>query len=171
MRRSWRCSASVAPSHRVPDVPATAPRIRPFAQGDQDAARRLVLAGLGEHFGFIDTSYNPDLDDIQANYVAVGHVFVVADLDGELVGTAGLIVGEDGVGQMVRVSVARAQRRAGIGRALVSHLLAVARERGLNRVWMETNADWADALGLYHRCGFVEYERHDGLVFLALDLR
>jgi ribosomal protein S18 acetylase RimI-like enzyme len=171
MQRSSRCSASMAPSHRAPNVPDIVPRIRPFAQGDQDAARGLVLTGLGEHFGFIDASYNPDLDDVQANYVAAGHVFVVAELDGELVGTAGLVVGEDGVGQMVRVSVARAQRRAGIGHALVSHLLAVAREQGLSRVWMETNADWADALGLYHRSGFVEYERHDGLVFLALDLR
>jgi ribosomal protein S18 acetylase RimI-like enzyme len=171
MRRSWRCSASVAPSHRLPNVPDFVLHIRPFAQRDQDAARGLVLAGLGEHFGFIDASYNPDLEDIQANYVAAGHVFVVAELGGALVGTAGLVVGEDGVGQMVRVSVSRSHRRAGIGRALVSHLLAMARERGLRRVWMETNSGWADALGLYHRCGFVEYERHDGLVFLALDLR
>src|SRR5215469_12477663 len=100
MRRSSRCSSSMAPSHRSPNVPdTTVPRIRPFVPGDQDAARRLILAGLGEHFGFIDPSYNPDLDDIQANYVAGGHVFVVAELDGALVGTAGLLVGKDDVGQ------------------------------------------------------------------------
>ncbi|CAA9269377.1 MAG: hypothetical protein AVDCRST_MAG93-2561, partial [uncultured Chloroflexia bacterium] len=38
--------------------------IRPFTPADQKAARDLVLDGLGEHFGWIDTSRNPDLDDI-----------------------------------------------------------------------------------------------------------
>src|SRR5215469_657210 len=113
MRRSSRCLPSTAPSHRSPIVPdTTTPRIRSFIPGDQDTARGLILAGLGEHFGFIDASFNRDLNDIQTNYVAEDHVFVVAELDGALVGTAGLVLGEDGAGQMVRVSVSRAHRRA-----------------------------------------------------------
>ena len=40
--------------------------VRRFAPADQDAARRLILEGLGAHFGSIDESLNPDLDDIAA---------------------------------------------------------------------------------------------------------
>ncbi len=32
--------------------------IRPFAPGDQEAARRLILEGLVEHFGFVDEALN-----------------------------------------------------------------------------------------------------------------
>jgi hypothetical protein len=36
---------------------------------------------------------------------------------------------------------------------------------------VETNCDWADAIGLYHRCGFSEYARDETSIHLALDLR
>ena len=65
--------------------------IRSFEPRDQTAARQLILAGLGEHFGWIDETCNPDLDDVTANYVEPGHVFLVAEIGGELVGTGGLI--------------------------------------------------------------------------------
>jgi hypothetical protein len=64
-------------------------RLRPFERGDQEAARQLILTGLGEHFGWIDESCNPDLDDILVNFTRPGHLFVVAEEDGELVGTGG----------------------------------------------------------------------------------
>lgn len=40
-------------------------KVRPFETRDQVAARKLILSGLGEHFGFIDERLNPDLDDIE----------------------------------------------------------------------------------------------------------
>src|SRR5690242_17481186 len=38
--------------------------LRQFAPHDASAMRQLVLAGLGDHFGIIDETMNPDLDDI-----------------------------------------------------------------------------------------------------------
>jgi len=35
---------------------------------------------------------------------------------------------------------------------------------------VETNNDWYDAIGLYERCGFVEYDRDAESVYLALPL-
>ena len=61
--------------------------LRPFEASDQGAARRLILEGLGEHFGFIDESLNPDLDDVMKSYVIPGHVFIVAHIGQDLVGT------------------------------------------------------------------------------------
>ena len=40
---------------------ATPIRILDFDPAYQGAAARLVNAGLGEHFGFVDESMNPDL--------------------------------------------------------------------------------------------------------------
>lgn len=141
--------------------------IRPFVPGDQDAARQLINAGLGERFGVVDESRNPDLDDIAACYSAAGHVFVVAECAGELIGTGCLMVEPNGsTGQMVRVSVRHDWRGRGIGRALVAHLLDVARERGLLRVWMETNDDWGSAIQLYEGCGFQQYAHRNGSVYL-----
>ena len=42
--------------------------IRPFQPENQEDAKNLILAGLGEHWGFIDLTKNPDLDNITATY-------------------------------------------------------------------------------------------------------
>ena len=146
-------------------------RIRPFARDDQEAARRLVLAGLGDHFGLIDETRNPDLDDIMSHYVLPGHLFVVAERGGRVGGTGALVEERPGVGRLVRMSVDRAERGRGIGRALVRHLIGAARARGHRRLVVETNDDWHDAIGLYRACGFAEEDRRDGEAHFALDVQ
>jgi ribosomal protein S18 acetylase RimI-like enzyme len=144
--------------------------IRPFEASDQAVVRRLILEGLGEHFGFIDETLNPDIDDITANYIIAGHVFVVVQDGNDIVGTGALVFRGEGIGQMVRVSVRSDYRRKGIGKAIVEHLIEVARQRGVRRLIVETNSDWYDAIGLYKRLGFVEYRRSDIGVCMVLDL-
>ena len=151
--------------------------LRPFTPADQQAARALILEGLGERFGYIDETRNPDVDDIAAEYLAQGHVFLVAEQAGALVGTGALRCepdepdGTDAMPcQLVRVSVRRDLRHQGIARALVAALLTEARARGRRRVWVETNAGWRDAIALYERLGFVVFARRDGLVFLEQSL-
>ncbi len=146
--------------------------IRPFEPRDQSAARQLILNGLGEHFGWIDETRNPDLDNIAASYLARGHVFVVAEPHpgGELTGAGALLVSVEGGGQIVRMSVAPAHRRHGLGRELVHHLVEAARQRRLPRVIVETNNDWYDPIRLYQRCGFSEYHRDEESVYLLHSL-
>ena len=139
-------------------------RIRPFAPSDQRAARALILAGLREHWGWLDPSLNPDLNDIAASYIAPGHVFFVAESGQALAGTGALVIDGDS-GQIVRVAVCPQSRRRGIGQALVIALLEAARACGLARVWMETNDDWVNAIALYRRCGFQEFDHREGLRF------
>jgi ribosomal protein S18 acetylase RimI-like enzyme len=149
----------------------TLPLIRVLTPADQAAARALILEGLGERFGFVDETRNPDVDDLVASYLARGHLVLVAEVADALAGTGALIFEPDGVTcQLVRVSVRRDLRRLGIARALITELLARARERGRHRIWVETDEPWRDAIALYERLGFVEYERRDGLVFLDMSL-
>jgi ribosomal protein S18 acetylase RimI-like enzyme len=144
--------------------------IRPFRGEDQQTVRTLVLAGLGDHFGEIDETMNPDLDDITATYVLPGHRVVVAEYGGAIVGAGTLVEEAVGIGRLVRMSVARGQRGRGIGRKLVSHLLDEARNRGYRRVLVETTDDWQDAIGLYRACGFQTEGFRDGDIHMYLDL-
>ncbi|MBF6590090.1 MAG: GNAT family N-acetyltransferase [Ktedonobacterales bacterium] len=146
------------------------PRIRPFVPDDQAPARQLILAGLGEHFGFVDEHRNPDVDDIAAHYLTPGHVVVVAEWEGTLIGTGALRIASAREGSLVRMSVAPAARRLGIGRALVLRLVGEARRRGLRRLMVETNRDWYDALGLYISCGFREYALDDESIYLEREV-
>jgi GNAT superfamily N-acetyltransferase len=133
--------------------------IRSFEVGDQEQARWLILQGLGEHFGSIDETLNPDLEDILHNYILAGHVFVVACMGRELVGTGALISHGEGISELVRISTHKDYRRQGIGQAIVTYLVNVARLRGDRRIIVKTNASWHEAIHLYTRQGFFEYER------------
>lgn len=144
--------------------------IRPFTGHDQDATRALILQGLGEHFGFIDETLNPDLDDISTSYLAPGHLFLVAEQQQTLVGTGALLIQPGATGELVRVSTHHAYRRLGIARAICQKLIEQARQRGLLKLIVKTNLDWREAITLYQRLGFVEIRRSPAGMALALDL-
>jgi len=144
--------------------------IRAFTPSDQAAARNLILEGLGEHFGAVDETRNPDIDDIAANYIGCGHLFLVAEDAPGLVGTAALVFEGGATAQVVRVSVAPRLRRRGLAQALVMRLIEAGRVRGLGRLWMETNDDWEPAIRLYRACGFTEYDHRDGNIYMEVAL-
>src|SRR6266567_3840142 len=101
--------------------------IRSFEAGDQVQARWLVLEGLGEHFGSIDETLNPDLDDILHNYIRAGHVFVVGCMGREIVGTGALINRGVGISELVRISTRKDSRRRSVGRVIITSLVNLAR--------------------------------------------
>ena len=127
-------------------------QIRPFAPTDQTAAKTLILRGLEEHWGVLDLTKNPDLDDIAASYA--DGVFLVALQGEELVGTGALLPETEGVGRIVRMSVATALRRHGLGKALLDRLCTAARQKGYRQLVLETTKTWDDAIGFYTRYGF-----------------
>jgi ribosomal protein S18 acetylase RimI-like enzyme len=145
-------------------------QIRTFESRDQVQARTLILDGLGEHFSLVDTTLNPDLEDISASYVNQGCVFLVAELDGKVVGTGALTTDSGLQGRIVRVSVARNHRRQGIAEAIVARLIEHARSREYRRILVETNHDWCAAIALYRHCGFEPFARDPESVYLRLEL-
>lgn len=138
--------------------------IRAFAAADQDVARRLILEGLGEHFGFIDERINTDLDDIALSYHSA-HFLLACDGDA-VIGTGALVRQADGSGRIVRMSCAAAYRRRGIGSAIVEQLIERARGLGCPLVVLQTNDDWDDANGFYRAIGFAETRREpEGIAY------
>lgn len=152
-------------ANRIADV-----HVRPFERDDQAAIRRLILEGLGEHFGFIDETINPDLADIHHHYIWAGDTFLVATTGDEIVGAVALSAENESVGRLERMSVALACRRRGIATALVGHLVTAAQERNFSRMVLAVQVPWIEAIGFYESCGFVEYARDEVHVHMELHL-
>ncbi len=142
--------------------------IRPFEASHQQAARDLILAGLVEHWGFLNPSANPDLDDIARNYR--GADFLLAWAGDALVGVGALIHEGEGVARIVRMSVAKLARRQGVGSCLLAALLAAARVHGYRQVVLETTSTWTDAISFYRRHGFRVLGAQDGDTHFVIDL-
>lgn len=82
--------------------------------------------------------------------------FFCARSDGTLVGIAALHELDDEHGELKSMHAAAEARGRGVGRALVAHLIEVARSRGYRRVSLETGnfAAFQPARALYASCGF-----------------
>lgn len=147
-------------------------QIRPFCAADQEPAKQLILAGLGERWGWIDSTLNPDLNDIALTY-ATG-IFLVAHFDDAVVGTGALMPEVTGEGKdalrVVRMSVRTDLRRNGIGRRLLDALLEWARQSGCYHIVLETTSTWTDAVRFYRRYGFQVVGETDGETHMVFDL-
>ncbi len=144
--------------------------VRPFTGADQPAVRELVLAGLQDQWGTLDPTLNPDLEDLAGHYGRLGGRTIVAEIDGEIVGTGTLHRGDGVTAILVRMSVSGAHRGRGIGKRLVRDLAEIARSEGYERLECETTDTWQDAIALYQACGFEIVDRRDGDVFFRLPL-
>ena len=161
--------------HRQPEYGRTAQygqtfrsvRLRPFEPRDQREARAVLSAGFREHFGdAYDEAGDHDLDDLSAMFSA--GLFLVAELDGHIAGTGGLVLHDDGTGEVRRMSTRRDHRRQGVGSAVLDALLEEARARGCRRVVLGTEAVWDDAGSFYRAHGFREYDRPGASIWFEL---
>jgi putative acetyltransferase len=77
-------------------------------------------------------------------------------LDRELLGIGALKLLDENHAELKSMHTTEAARGRGVGRAMVEHLLGVARARGIRRVSLETGtmAAFAPARSLYARAGF-----------------
>lgn len=143
-------------------------QIRHFRDTDQQQVRSFILAGLGERWGTIDDTANPDIDDITTSYGSAN--FLVAFREGALIGTGGLIHESVSVVRIARVWIAKDLRRTGIGTLILNRLLDLARERLYARVVLETTSDWNDAVCFYKKHGFIVEDYRDGDTHFYKDL-
>ena len=132
----------------------TALAIRPFTIEDQVVAKAIVLAGMEARWGSIDHAMNPDLNDIQANYINKGHLFFVGEVDGEIVATGALNREDETIWRLERMSVLEAWQRKGFGRNLTTFLIKTARSLNAHTLLTETERNWQSAIALYEQAGF-----------------
>ena len=154
---------------RVGDPVVSEISVRAFRPDDQEAVRAIVEAGFEARFGHVDRGLNADLVDIAASYSSGGSVFLVAERDGAIVGTIGLLLA-DTRAQVVRLSVGKEHRRLGVATALLNAVIAVARRRCIPEIVAHTQPEWDDATGFYVSRGFEPFGRDEIDVHLRLRL-
>ena len=141
----------------------------PFQPSDQTDVKALILAGLVDHWGELDPTLNPDLNDITETYKDT--YFLVAKQDGRVVGCGALVPHGTGTAEIKRMSVASALRRQGLGRRILTALCEQAKARGFQRVILETTETWDEVVAFYLDFGFHVTHHQDGDVYFKLDLR
>ena len=141
--------------------------VHPFRPEDQDAAKALILAGLVEHWGWLDPTANPDLDDIASTYAR--GTFLIAWQGEHAVATGALLPETEGIGRIVRMSVAPDKRRRGIGGLVLEQLVERARANGYHTLVLETTSTWHDAIRFYESHGFRRIGSWDGDTHFVFD--
>lgn len=126
--------------------------IRKFESKDQVPVKALILSGLGEYFGFIDETLNPDLNDIVLSFF--DGCFLVGEIEGEIVATGGYKSFDDQIIKIERVSVHSKFRRHGLASQLFNALISKAKKAGYKRVVLETTSDWDKAIKFWLKNGF-----------------
>jgi ribosomal protein S18 acetylase RimI-like enzyme len=117
-------------------------------------------AGPGIHIRHSDSQ-----DEIAKKIQRDPDLFLVADLDGEIVGT--VLGGFDGRrGMVYHLAVEGSRRKMGIGTALMAELERRMRQKGCSRTYLLVTRDNVDAIRFYES---QKWERMDLLIY-ARDL-
>lgn len=144
--------------------------IRPFHPRYQLEVKQLILAGLADHWGTLDLSLNPDLNDIAHSYA--GETFLLAFAGDVLVGCGALVqeTGMPGYGRIVRMSVNKANRRQGIGQQILQRLEETAVQRHFHKLVLETTQTWLEVVAFYQANGYHIIAHRDGDTHFEKDL-
>ena len=133
-------------------------RLRPATNADGEAVRALVF-GILRGYGFTPDPAGTDADlaDLEASYFRGGGTFeILADAAGRVVGTVGLfpldVVG--GRCELRKMYLDAALRGRGLGKQLLTHAVARARELGFIRIELETVTVLEVARRMYESFGF-----------------
>jgi putative acetyltransferase len=94
------------------------------------------------------------LEDPHGQIIARGGRIFMAVRDGEAVGCVAMIRMADGGYEVAKMTVAEDLRGAGLGRQLMQACIDAGRAAGAPRLYLETNASLAPAIGLYRAVGF-----------------
>jgi ribosomal protein S18 acetylase RimI-like enzyme len=138
--------------------------IVPFAACHADRVAAHVLAIQRDEFGIpITLDDQPDLRDVAGTYRRGAGEFWVAEVDGAVVGTIGLLDFGGGQAAVRKMFVARQWRgaAAGIARRLVDVLVRRCRTHGVRDVYLGTTDPMRAAQRFYEKSGFVEMSPDD----------
>jgi putative acetyltransferase len=135
---------------------------------------------LERHLTFAQAHVPPnDRHALDADGLADAAVdFYALRRDGDLLAVGALKTLDDSHAEIKSMHTAGAARRQGLGRAMLDHLLTVARDRGFHRVSLETGSmtAFAPARSLYASAGFTtcgpfsDYPASDNKTFMTLRL-
>lgn len=126
-----------------------------YSPSHHEHFRALNLEWITRYFA-VEELDRRMLDDPETEILAPGGCILMAERDGQIVGTCALIRTADGTLELAKMAVADSARGAGVGFELAAAAIARARALGAARVELLSNTVLAPALALYRKLGFRE---------------
>ncbi|MDQ2985880.1 MAG: GNAT family N-acetyltransferase [Armatimonadota bacterium] len=130
------------------------PTIRPYNKGDDEEICRVIHAVFDEYgFTWEAGGYNADTEDVDAFYIKGGGAFWVMVIDGEIVGTGGLMPEVERRCELCRLYLSHEYRGRGLGREFFDYIVNEARLAGYREMEIWSDAKLTDAHRLYEKSG------------------
>jgi len=153
--------------------------IRPLEIGEDGTAFRTLNEEWISRYFVLEKKDRETLGDPENMIVRKGGKVFLAYAQGDAVGCVALIPMGDGVYELSKMAVSPQMRGQGIGRRILEHAIAQARELGARSLFLGSNSVLKSAVHLYESIGFrhvppedlpeMHYARADVFMRLALD--
>ena len=133
--------------------------IRTIQPADNQPLARIIRSALAE-FGANKPGtvyYDPTTDTLYDLFQTPGSIYYVAELDGELIGGAGIYPSAGlppDTCELVKMYLSPEARGKGTGKTLIDNALQFAREAGYKKVYIETMPELRKAMSVYEKFGF-----------------
>jgi putative acetyltransferase len=115
--------------------------------------KRINLEAISETFP-IEPHDREQLDHPETYILADGGAIFLAEFEGLIVGTVGMVHTGLGEYELVKLAVTKSWREIGLGRRLCEAGIDYARQNGARRVWLEANSALKPAIYIYESLGF-----------------
>jgi ribosomal-protein-alanine N-acetyltransferase len=126
-------------------------RLRPMTEADLPRIHRIELASY-------EYPWSPGnfADSLNA-----GYSMWVREADGEIIGYY-VMMAAAGEAHLLNLTIAPIWRRHGLGRDLLEHCMACARDHRADSLFLEVRTSNTAAIGLYHSSGFIDLAMRRG---------
>jgi ribosomal protein S18 acetylase RimI-like enzyme len=136
--------------------------IIPFSIELKDHIKILNLEWLEKYFK-VEPKDQIILSNPQKEIIDKGGYIYYAKHGDQIVGTFSLLKMDQSTYELSKMAVTTAAQGLGIGKELISHCLAVAKEKEIKKIILYSNRSLKTALHLYKTFGFVEIPLETGI--------
>lgn len=133
-------------------------QLRDYIPGDEKKVFKIVKNVLAE-YGLSTNSKqtDADLNDIHSSYLFNGGVFRILQCDELIVGSYGLYPTTRHSCELRKMYILPQFKGRGLGKMMMEDALRLAKDRGFVEITLETNSSLKEALSLYKKYGFTEF--------------
>jgi GNAT superfamily N-acetyltransferase len=128
-------------------------KIIPYRSEHHAVFKQINLEWL-DHYSLTESHDLMILNDPEGIILSNGGFIWMAEADGKIVGSAGLMKEHEGVYELVKMAVTAEYQGKGISKLLIDTCLSKAREIGAKKLSLFSNHQLQRAIGLYERYGF-----------------
>ena len=136
--------------------------IIPFTIELKEHIKTLNLEWLTKYFK-VEPKDEIVLSNPQVEIIDKGGLIFYAKYNSQIIGTVSLIKINELTFELSKMAVTDTIQGLGIGKKMMEHCLAVAKEKDIQKLILYSNRSLLPAIHLYEKFGFVEIDLEDGI--------